>query len=252
MATQLMKKKLFLFLVALLAATGVKADEWGFENGLDGWIVIDGNNDGYTWTLTSAIPSTWPSYANITLDWYHSGSNAVCSGSYINGVGALTPNEYLVSPQFKVSTGCQISFWAAAVDATYAADHFGVFVSTGTPVTSNFKLIKEWTLTGSREFVGGRQEAPRRVGTWHYYTADLSAYTNQKIYVAIRHFNCNNQYILIIDDVSIVDDGMTVGIDNVNVKLNDNNNFYYDIQGRHVVHPTKGLYIQNGKKIVVK
>ncbi|MBO4463771.1 MAG: choice-of-anchor J domain-containing protein [Prevotella sp.] len=246
-----MKKKLFLFLVALLAATGVKAEEWDFENGLDGWTVIDGNNDGYTWTLTSAIPSTWTFYADMTLNWYHTGSNAVCSGSYINGVGALTPNEYLVSPQIRPSTGCKISFWAAAVDATYAADHFGVFVSTGTPVANNFVSVREWTLTGSREFVGGRQEAPRHVGTWHYYTADLGAYANQKIYVAIRHFNCNNQYILVVDDISIVDDGKTVGID-TNHREPITNDYYYDMQGRRVSQPAKGLYIKNGKAVVIK
>ena len=73
-----------------------------FENGLPaGWTIIDANNDGLTWTMTSDIPTTWTYYANMTLDWYHNGSNAICSGSYINGYGAVTPDEYLVSPQVK-------------------------------------------------------------------------------------------------------------------------------------------------------
>ena len=39
----------------------------------------DANNDGYNWCMTSDIPSTWTYYSDITLDWYHSGSNAICS-----------------------------------------------------------------------------------------------------------------------------------------------------------------------------
>ncbi len=40
------------------------------------------------------------------------------------------------------------------------------------------------------------------------------------------------------------------GISNVNVNPNSNN--YYDMQGRRVETPGKGLYIRNGKKAVVK
>ena len=56
MATHNMKMKLLLLFVLLLAATHSKADSWGFENGFEGWTVIDANNDGYTWTLTSEVP----------------------------------------------------------------------------------------------------------------------------------------------------------------------------------------------------
>ena len=117
-----------------------------FEAGLPaGWTVIDGNNDGWTWCLTSAIPNTWTYYAGMALDWYHNGTNAICSGSYINGVGALTPDEYLVSPLVTIANGSQFSFWAAATDESYAADHFGVFVSDNG--TSNWTMVNEWTLT---------------------------------------------------------------------------------------------------------
>lgn len=48
-----------------------------------------------------------------------------------------------------------------------------------------------------------------------------------------------------------LDEEMT-GITGVNLNENQNENRYYDLQGRHVAQPTKGLYIVNGKKIVVK
>ena len=43
----------------------------------------------------------------------------------------------------------------------------------------------------------------------------------------------------------------TTGIENVNCETITNNR-YYDPQGRHVAQPTKGLYIVNGKKAVIR
>jgi hypothetical protein len=177
----------------------------GFEGGLsEGWNVIDANNDGYTWCLTSAIPATWTYYASMTLDWYRTGSNAICSGSYINGVGALTPDEYLVTPQVALAAGSTFSFWAAATDASYPADHFGVFVSEDG--TSNWTSVQEWTLTAKTSNRDGdrasRDGNGAKLGTWYQYSVDLSAYAGQK-YIAIRHFNCNDQYIMCVDDIEL-------------------------------------------------
>ena len=179
-----------------------------FEGGLPaGWTVTDANNDGYTWTLTSAIPTTWTYYASLTLDWYHGGSNAICSGSYINGVGALTPDEYLISPQVNLANGSQLSFWVAATDASYPADHFGVFVSTTGTNPSDFQSVQEWTLTAKKEgMMGGsasRDGEGLRLGTWYNYTVDLSAYAGSNRYIAFRHFNCYDQYIMCLDDIAL-------------------------------------------------
>ncbi|MBR6227886.1 MAG: choice-of-anchor J domain-containing protein, partial [Bacteroidales bacterium] len=172
----------------------------------EGWTVIDGNNDGWTWCLTSAIPTTWTYYASLTLDWYHSGTNAICSGSYINGVGALNPDEYLVTPQVTLGAGSTFSFWAAATDASYAADHFGVFVSDD---MTNWTSVQEWTLTAKNAAKSGDLRASRdgngnRLGNWYNYSVDLSAYAGQK-YIAIRHFNCYDQYIMCVDDIELTD-----------------------------------------------
>ena len=180
----------------------------GFESGLPtDWTVLDANSDGYSWTATSAIPNTWTYYAGMTLDWYHNGTNAMCSGSYINGVGALSPDEYLITPQVTPANGSTFSFWAAATDASYAADHFGVAVSTSGTSASDFTMIQEWTLTAKEGGMNGgrasRDGNGGKLGTWYNYTVDLSAYAGQNIYIAIRHFNCYDQYIMCVDDVEL-------------------------------------------------
>ena len=49
----------------------------------------------------------------------------------------------------------------------------------------------------------------------------------------------------------VLDDSETTGINNVNYETISNNRFF-DMQGREVVKPTKGLYIVNGKKVIIK
>lgn len=47
-------------------------------------------------------------------------------------------------------------------------------------------------------------------------------------------------------------DDETTGINEVRGKMEDVRGVYYDMQGRRVVQPTKGLYIKDGKKVMIK
>ncbi len=164
-----------------------------FEEGIPaGWTVVDANNDGYTWLSIDRISEWGSNYVGGNYaSWAHNGSNAALSSSYLNGIGVLYPDDYLVSPQVTIGPNSTISFWAVAVDATYAADHFGLAVSTGAIANpDDFVMVQEWTMTA-------------KLGTWYQYNVDLSAYAGQRVYLAFRHFNCSDQYILSIDDVEL-------------------------------------------------
>ena len=47
-------------------------------------------------------------------------------------------------------------------------------------------------------------------------------------------------------------DSETTGVNDVRSKLADVRGDFFDLQGRKVANPTKGLYIVNGKKAIVK
>ena len=169
-----------------------------FEDGFQGWTTIDGGTpSGYGWQLASG-----------KMGWGHghNGSqDCMISISYDNGYGVIYPDNYLISPQ--IALGGSISFYACAQDANYAAEHFGVAVSTdGNTNPNDFTTIQEWTMTAKS--VGAPTEVTRSgnraQGYWFYYTVDLSAYAGQVGYVAIRHFNCSDMFYLDIDDVTIV------------------------------------------------
>ena len=171
-----------------------------------GWTNIDADGDGNVW-VSSMTPGI---YHNSGVDLTGTGHNAstayVISGSYANQTGAvLYPDNYLVSPE--VTLGGSFSFFACAQDASYAAEHFGVAVSTnGSTSAADFTTLQEWTLTAKNVgsvMSAGRSGANRAQGNWYQYTVDLSAYEGQTGYVAIRHFNCHDQFILNVDDISM-------------------------------------------------
>ena len=51
---------------------------------------------------------------------------------------------------------------------------------------------------------------------------------------------------------SLIVDGETTGIDSLTPALNQGEGVYYDLSGRRIAEPTKGIYILNGRKVVVK
>ena len=175
------------------AAQGSVLLEDSFENGLDNWTTIDADGDGNNWDLRSTFGF------NGTP---HTGSDMVVSMSYYST--ALTPDNYLVSPQ--VELGGSITFWAAAQDASYPAEVFGVAVSTTSNTdASAFTTIQQWTMTakGAGASPATSRSGNRTMGTWYEYTVDLSDYAGQTGYVAIRHFDCTDMFYLDVDDITI-------------------------------------------------
>ena len=148
---------------------GVNEDFTGYETGATptGWTLIDADGDGQNWYV-------W----NLTLD-DGTVQTTFSSNSYINNYGALTPDNWAIAPQTKL--GAQVSFDAWGQDPSYAAEHFQVYVSTtGTEVADFTPISDEIVATGAQT----------------KYTFDLGENAGKMGYIAIRHFNCTDMYIL--------------------------------------------------------
>ncbi len=190
------------------------------DSSMGEWTTIDADGDGFDWVLGSACGGVYLAEDGSLAGKGHDESSAdlVVSGSYSNYTGgALTPDNYLVSPQ--IALGGSISFWVCGQDATYAAEHFGVAVSTtGNTDAADFTTIWQNTLTakggnnrgntamfvkgGAKANPGTTRSGNRDQGNWYHYTVDLSDYSGQG-YVAIRHFGCTDQFMLDLDDIVI-------------------------------------------------
>lgn len=180
------------------------------DNSMMSWTSLDADGDGNGW-VSSANPGIYHNSGVSLSGTGHNESEAyVISGSYANQTSqALTPDNYLVSPmKIAAQDGAAINFWACAQDASYAAEHFGVAVSTGSnTAAADFTTIQEWTMTAKGNRGAEEYSAVRgtRQGSWYEYNVDLSAYAGQEIWVAIRHFNCTDQFILNVDDITLGD-----------------------------------------------
>ena len=176
-----MKKILSLFIALFVMSFCAKAQVTFLNEGFEGstvpagWTTIDADNDGYNWVSSTTIGTF-----NV-----HSGDACITSSSYVNGVGALTPDNWLITPQLAVSAGDSISFWYRGQDATDYAEVFGVYVSTTGTATSDFTSVYQGVATND----------------YQRLAISLNAYAGQNIYVAIRHWNVTNMFWLNIDDV---------------------------------------------------
>ena len=189
----------------LLPEPPIAGDTYDFEDGMQGWTTIDADGDGFNWDMASNLMSGAAG---------HDGSaDFVFSQSYDNTYGVLYPDNYLVSPQ--VQLGGQLRFYACAQDASYAAEHFGVAVSTtGNTSASAFTMVQEWTMSAKGDNNGKpvamNTRSGRAQGTWYEFNVDLSAYAGQTGYVALRHFNCSDMFYLDVDDITIGEAGRAV------------------------------------------
>ena len=182
---------------------------YDFEDGWQGWTAIKGNTGTSThnWMHNTEYVAYDSNGSQIVPVCHNSSSGMMLSESYISapasgGSGqAVTPDNYLISPQIRL--GGSFTFYAASRMSNYPAEKFSVLVSeSGNTSTSDFTHT-ELTVTLSDN-------------SWHDYTIDLSAYSGMG-YVAIRHYDCHDQHLLYIDDVTIVEgENQSTGSGNFN------------------------------------
>ena len=109
-------------------------------------------------------------------------------------------------------------------------------------ITDNQLLVSDGTVTGDGSTIYVLANGTSGVG--FYLVEDGSAITAGKAYLisgsGARQF------------IGFGDDNGATGIDSLTPALSKGEEVYYDLQGRRVAQPTKGLYIVNGKKVIIK
>ena len=176
---------------------------YDFEDGtMQGWTILQGSNGD--------SPNNWTHSSHLDFEYStghgHNSSNGyVLSESYlIDGEESVHPDNYLVSP--RIVLGGSISFWATNVEEGYA-EHFAVAVSTsGNTDANDFTDVEEWTFAAKAVRTGGSRSLEN--GTWYEYSVDLSAFHGRG-YVAIHHFDCYDQWLLCVDDITLVEGEIT-------------------------------------------
>ena len=163
-----------------------------FENGLpDTWTTIDNDGDGNNWGSLETIVD-----GNGNPTGF--GENLVTSASFDKSGRALTPDNWLITPQIDLQG--TMSVWLRGQDPAYAEEHFAIYVSTTGNTVADFTK-------------GGTVIVPETTAAdvLTEYTYDLSAYTGQQGYIAIRHFNCTDMFSLNVDNFAILGNEIPAG-----------------------------------------
>ena len=189
-----------------------------------------------------------------TIDWFHSGSD---TGKQFwlkkfTGDDTSAPKVYFdYTDEMKANTPYIIAL---------PGNHWGT----------------EYDLSGKTiKFIGANAEVKKSTsgvvtGGNYRFVGDTKAVNTEKIYCinaagnmfelkatggspAFRPFFKADMFDRTVTSLGIGNGGETTGITTLNIEretLNDDS--WYDLQGRRVENPTKGVYIKNGRKVVIK
>ena len=142
----------------------------------EGWQFVDSDGDGLSWF-----------WVNDSSYYAYEGYGAILSASYMNGI-ARNPDNWAISPAIELlDTDLSVTFYAKGSSLSYPEEHFAVYVGTDDDIESMTEIIPETVATSS--FV--------------QYSADLSDYANETVFIAIRHFNCYDQMRLCVDQFEV-------------------------------------------------
>lgn len=200
----------------------------GFEEDVSGWIIRDGDGDGYNWELLSNTAET---------DFAFSGNSCIISHSYVNDSksiapvknawipplvqggseskarplfqnskqalsqdfqtpkssadqpkGVLTPDNWLISPRLQIEEDYSLTWMVSAQDPDWMAENYSVLISNTTPDVDQFTQLHTETINQSG---------------WLQRSLSLADYAEDTIYIAFRHHNCTDQFFIKLDDIKI-------------------------------------------------
>ncbi|MFD2602816.1 T9SS type A sorting domain-containing protein [Flavobacterium suzhouense] len=130
--------------------------------------------------------------------------NVIASNSYYSPVG--TANDWLVTPAISIpsdATTVSLTFAANSMgNATYLED-YEVNISTTTNEVASFNQLLD---------------VPNESNEGNFRTVSLNSYAGQTIYIAFRNKG-NDQYVMLLDNIKVVSDGVAGLSDNFASKL---------------------------------
>lgn len=209
----------------------LEGDEFHFDfedGGIDGFTLLDVDGDGFNWTNSKSL----------NLNNGHDSHYCITSQSYDNEIGPLHPNNYIITAQkYLIGTTSQLSWYVCAQDQYYADEHYSVMVATAEyPSPDDFVAVYEETIT-SKSGKGERNDKAQ--GIWHNRVADLAQYSGEEVWIAIRHHNSTDNYMIDIDDFTLYNrrnerfilEGFEVYQDGYFVATTTDNYFQLDVEG---------------------
>lgn len=154
----------------------------------------DWNKDWQNFTNSSDtnVKRAW--FVDTTGEYITAPFGKACanSASLDEDRGAVHPDNWLVTPGLHIKySKAYLSFYVQATDKTNFAEKFQVLVSTKSNTDSAFFTpVHTQTLNND---------------SLKHIRLELNGYRDEVVYIAFRHFDCTDQYRLLLDSVYVYD-----------------------------------------------
>ncbi|MBQ4447256.1 MAG: choice-of-anchor J domain-containing protein [Clostridia bacterium] len=157
------------------------------------WNFVDQDGDGFTWMWNADYP-----FDGLSEGVAYEGEGIIISESYSNDenytgtkYAPLTPDNWAISPAVTLpSDTAYVSFYATTF-GNYGYEHIAAYVGTTADPANMTEVLAETAVTN----------CTTSNTNYGKYIIDLAAYAGQTVYVAIRHFNCTDVFIVGVDQV---------------------------------------------------
>ncbi len=150
---------------------------------LNGWTTSDLNNDGLNWSVLN--------FSSVNAGF---GSGSLMSFSFDDPSDvAVTPDNLVTSPAINLSLVTDPNvylFYDQMTSTNWPAEHYAVYVTTSNDPTVIAAATPIYETTVSSGNLVNR-------------FFNLTSYIGQTVYVTFRHFDCTDNYYLVIDNVKI-------------------------------------------------
>lgn len=233
------------------AGTFVKAPgvDWSGKGTTEG---TDYDDPSLPMTFVHGIPAGWMVenapfvYANLNSD-----GEGNYWATYYNASAGFTADANTTVYTAKVSSDKSKIELTAVGDKTIPAGNSVILKSSAEIVTLTYDVAASGTLAGNELQASATDittpantymltKGTSGVGFYHWTGANIPA---NRGYLTISGAGAR-EFVPI--------DGISTGIREMLDVRGKKDDVYYDLQGRRVLHPTKGIYVKNGKKIIFK
>ncbi len=201
--------------------------------------------DGYPFATSKAFTATTASYSRTvpTAGWY-----SLCLPFAATTPDGVTVERYVS----KDVTNKTVTFSDGAIEA----DKPCIFKTTATDVVfsgSNVAVAVTGSALADGELVGTYSKIEGALEGCYGLKPDGSGFG---IATANAYVNPFRAYINMTEvsyaALMIIHGDEATGITAVDAETNNGSKIYYNLTGQRVAHPEKGLYIVDGKKVVIK
>jgi hypothetical protein len=157
-----------------------------FQTGL----IVDADQDGKNWGVYDLQAGGG---AGTSFD-----AQGEVLGSNSWDTVALTPDNWYVSSAINLTgaTNASLRWGRAAIDPQWPAEKYSVYVVTGADQAAVIAALQAATPVFTETIATG--------GVWATKSVAINTFAGQNnVYVAFRHHECTDQFLLIIDDIKV-------------------------------------------------